>query len=94
MSRIILREEALSSIVENALLKIEGVRGLSLRSPVRFEYSNAEIFIEVRIQAFFNVDLVKVGREVIEKIKLEVESITPFKVKDIKVIFEDVVYES
>lgn len=93
MSKIILTDEALASIIENALLRIDGVKGLYGKRPVSFEYDDSEISLEVHVVAAFNIDLKKLGNEISELVKIEVENITPFKVKDVVVIFEDVVYE-
>ncbi|MEF3245561.1 MAG: Asp23/Gls24 family envelope stress response protein [Caldisericaceae bacterium] len=93
MSKIILSTEALKSIIEEALLKIDGVAKLPNRNSVNVEHLDSIISVFVKITAVFGFNLVRLSDEIKKTIKLEVESITPFKVNEISIEFEDVVNE-
>ncbi|BAL80910.1 hypothetical protein [Caldisericum exile] len=94
MSKIILTIDALSSIIENVVLNIEGVKGLYGKSPVKCVFEDSIINVEVNVVARFDYDLRNLGNLIAETVKLEVENITPFKVSEIIVIFGDISYES
>lgn len=93
MSKIILSTEALESIIEEALLKIDGVAKLPNRNSVNVKYMDSTISIFVKVTAVFGFNLIKLSDEIKKTIKLEVESITPFTVNEISIEFEDVVNE-
>ncbi len=93
MSKIILSTEALKSIIEEALLKIDGVAKLPNRNSVNVEHLDSTISVVVKVTAVFGFNLVRLSDEIKKTIKLEVESITPFTVNEISIEFEDVVNE-
>lgn len=93
MSKIILSTEALESIIEETLLKIDGVAKLPNRNSVNVKYTDSTISIFVKVTAVFGFNLIKLSDEIKKTIKLEVESITPFTVNEISIEFEDVVNE-
>lgn len=94
MSKIILTTEALASVIENAVLSTEGVKGLFGKSPIKCSFENSAINVEVSVIAIFGFNLKELGKSISEVVKTEIENITPFSVKDITVVFGDVVYES
>jgi uncharacterized alkaline shock family protein YloU len=93
MSKIILSEDALASIISNAVLSVEGVAGLFGQTPVMCEFFDSKINVTVDVIAIFDYDLRKLGNEIEEKIKLEVENITPYKVGNCTIRFQDINYE-
>lgn len=93
MSKIILSEDALASIISNAVLSVEGVSGLFGQSSVVCEFFDSKINVTVDVIAIFDYDLRKLGNEIEEKIKLEVENITPYKVGNCTIRFQDINYE-
>lgn len=93
MSKIILSEDALASIISNAVLSVEGVAGLFGQSPVICEFFDSKINVTVDVIAIFDCDLRKLGNEIEEKIKLEVENITPYKIGNCTIRFQDINYE-
>jgi uncharacterized alkaline shock family protein YloU len=93
MSKIILSEDALASIISNAVLSVEGVAGLFGQNPVMCEFFDSKINVMVDVIAVFGYDLIKLGNEIEEKIKLEAESITPYKIGNCTIRFQDINYE-
>jgi len=93
MSKIILSEDALASIISNAVLSVEGVAGLFGQTPVMCEFFESKINVTVDVMAIFDYDLRKLGNEIEEKIKLEVENITPYKIGNCTIRFQDINYE-
>lgn len=94
MSRIILTSEALASVIKNAILNVEGVKDTFGKNPIKCSFEDSVIDVEVNVVAKFGFDLKKLGENIAEAVKIEVENITPFKVRDVVVVFGDVVYES
>jgi len=93
MSRVILSERALESIIKEAVLKVEGVSKLPEKNAVKVEFTDSTICICLKITAIFRFNLIQLAKNIKEIVKLEVEHITPFRVNDITVEIEDVVYE-
>jgi len=94
MSKIILSDEALSAIIKQVVSKVEGVSSLSSENPVEFTYTDSSIEIKLKVIALFGYNLVELAKKIEEAIKLEIENITPVKVKDVSIEFEDIVYGS
>lgn len=94
MSKIILTTEALVSVIENAVLSVEGVKETYGKNPIKCSFIDSVIDIEVNVVAKFGFDLKELGKSVAEIVKIEIENITPFKVRDVIVVVGDVAYES
>ena len=109
MENMIIKDEAIESIILNSILGVEGVidtwKGIEEYIP----YLNTDkkhphgidfvitkdnvISMNVFLIVKYGFDLRKIGKEVQENIKNQLENITPFKVGKINVIIEDVKYE-
>jgi uncharacterized alkaline shock family protein YloU len=104
MSRIILSNEAIESIIVNGVLSVEGIldtwKGLKEYCPllkkekgphgVEFKVEGEEISITIYLIAKYGYSLKEVGKEAQKAVKDRVENLTPFTVKEVNVIFEDV----
>jgi len=68
MSKIILSENALASIISNAALSVEGVAGLFGQSPVICEFVDSKINVTIDVVGIFDYDLRKLGHDIEEKL--------------------------
>ncbi len=108
MSRVIITDEAIESIILNATLSVDGVydtwRGIEEYIPylnkdkkhphgIDFVVKNGVLSANVFITVKYGFDLRKIGAEVRKNIKMQVESMTPFKMGELNIVIEDVKYE-
>ncbi len=110
MNNIIIKDEAIESIVLNATLTVEGVvdtwRGIEEYIPylnkdkkrphgIDFVITDDHtINMNVFIIVKYGFDFREIGKEVQENVQKQIESMTPFKTEKINVIIEDVKYEN
>lgn len=105
MSKIIISDYAIESIVANAALSVEGVadlwRGLKEyvsvirkgdRNPHGIEFSekNNALSFKIYLVGKYGYNLKEVGNTVQDSVKSQVESLTPFKVNEVDVFFVDI----
>ncbi len=108
MSKIVITDEAIESIILNATLSVDGVwdtwRGIEEYIPyinkdkthphgIDFLIRNNVLSVNVFVAVKYGYDLRKVGAEIQKNIKLQLENMTPFKVANVNVIIEDIKYE-
>jgi uncharacterized alkaline shock family protein YloU len=108
MSKVIITDDAIESIILNATLSVEGVadtwRGIEEYIPylnkdkkhthgIDFVLENGIVSANVFVIAKYDFDLRKLGKEIQQNVKSQVESMTPFKVGTINVVIEDIAYE-
>jgi uncharacterized alkaline shock family protein YloU len=105
MSKIIISNEAIESIIVNAVTGVEGVLGtwkgaeeyvpyLKVDSKgshgIEFSIDDSVLTATVFLIAKYGVNLRELGKEVQREVKSQIESITPFTVSDVNVIVEDI----
>jgi uncharacterized alkaline shock family protein YloU len=108
MGKVIITDDAIESIILNATLSVEGVadtwRGIEEYIPylnkdkkhthgIDFVLENGIVSANVFVIAKYDFDLRKLGKEIQQNVKSQVESMTPFKVGTINVVIEDIAYE-
>lgn len=109
MSKIIISDYAIESIVANAVFSVDGVaslwRGLKefscrLRkeksSPHGIELfeNNGKLEIKVYLIGKYGYNLKEVGKSVQSAVREQVESLTPFKVEEVDTFFVDIENEN
>jgi len=109
MSKIIISEEAIESMILNATLGVEGVldtwKGFEEYTPymnkdkqhphgIDFLLEDNKIKVNVFVIAKYDHDLKKIGKEIQNQIKSQIESMTPYTVINVNVIVEDIKHES
>ncbi len=109
MSKIIISDEAIESIILNAILGVEGVadtwKGFEEYIPylkkdrqhphgIDFLLVDNELKVNVFVIVEYDYSLKKIGEEIQNQIKAQIESMTPFTVTDVNVIFEEIKHES
>lgn len=109
MSKIIISNEAIESIISEAALSVEGVAGTwkgireftplckeEQRSPhgIEFTFSNGFISIKIYLIAKYGYSLKEIGISVQKTIKEQIENLTPFKTSEVNVFFVDVENEA
>ncbi len=105
MSKIVISDEAIESIILNAVVTVEGVidvwKGMKEYIPhlkndkesphgVEFSVENNSLKVTVFVIARYGTNLKQIGEDIQKQVKLQVENITPFKVVDVNVIIEDI----
>ncbi|MEA3314207.1 MAG: Asp23/Gls24 family envelope stress response protein [Caldisericota bacterium] len=108
MSKIIITDEAIEAIILNATLSVDGVldswKGMEEYIPylnkdkkhshgIDFVLEKDVIKVNIFITVAYGVDLRKVGKEVMDKVKAQIENMTPYKLSTIVVFIEDIKYE-
>ena len=109
MKNVIIKDEAIESIILNATLGVEGVidtwKGIEeyipylnedKKHPHGIDFIVTEdniISMNIFIIVKYGFDLKKIGKEIQNNVKNQLENITPFKVGKINVVVEDVKYE-
>jgi len=109
MSKVIISEEAIESMILNATLGVEGVldtwKGFEEYIPymnkdrqhphgIDFILADNKLTINVFVIVKYDYNLKKIGEEIQNQIKSQIESMTPFIVTDVNVIIEDIKHES
>ncbi len=108
MSKIIITDEAIEAIILNATLSVDGVsdswKGMEEYIPyfnkdkkhlhgIDFIIEKDEIKVNIFITAVYGADLRKVGKDIQDKVKAQIENMTPYKLSAIVVFIEDIKYE-
>ncbi len=108
MSKIIITDEAIESMILNATLSVDGVwdtwRGIEEYIPyvnkdkkhphgIDFVVRNGILNVNVFVTVKYGYDLRKIGAEIQKNIKIQLENMTPFEVGRVNVIIEDIKYE-
>lgn len=109
MSKIIISNEAIESIISEAALSVDGIlgtwKGIREYTPlckeeqkaphgIEFEFSNGFISIKVYLIAKYGYNIRELGILVQKAIKGQIENLTPFKISEINVFFVDVENEA
>jgi uncharacterized alkaline shock family protein YloU len=105
MSKIIISDEAIESIIVNAVMSVEGVLGTwkgveeyvpclreDSKEPHGVEFSVDDNVLKATIFliARYGVNIKKLGEEVQREVKSQIESLTPFTVSKVDVVIEDI----
>ncbi len=108
MNKFIISNEAIESIILNATLGVEGVydgwKGLEEHLPylkqdkkhshgIDFIIKGETMEINIYVIAKYNYDLKKLGEQIQQRVKAEVELMTPYKVLDVNVFISDILHE-
>ncbi|MGB9694406.1 MAG: Asp23/Gls24 family envelope stress response protein [Caldisericaceae bacterium] len=105
MNKIVISNEAIESIIVNAVTQVDGVLSTwkgaeeyvpylknDTRRPHGVEFSIDEnvISITVFLVAKYGTNVKELGKEVQREVKSQIENITPFTVSEVNVIIEDI----
>jgi len=108
MNKIIITDEAIETTILNATLSVDGVldswKGMEEYIPyfnrdkkhphgIDFILKKDAIKVNIFVTVAYGADLRKVGKEIQDKVKAQIENMTPYKLSTIVVFIEDIKYE-
>ncbi len=108
MSKIIITDEAIETTILNATLSVDGVldswKGMEEYIPyfnkdkkhshgIDFILKKDVIKVNIFVTVAYGADLRKVGKAIQDKVKAQIENMTPYKLSTIVVFIEDIKYE-